>query len=303
MKFYLFLVLGILTAAYIAVWLGKVRSSRKRLSEDQKASSPVRPDLWKLLIGFGTNFLDTLGIGSFATTASIYKIRKIIPDELLPGTLNVGHALPVIAQAFIYIALIEVDVFTLVALIAAAVAGAWIGAPVVARWPRRTIRIGLGSVLIAAAVLMLMSQLELLPVGGNALALSGAGMAIGVFGSFWLGALMTLGLGFYAPCMILISMLGMNPKAAFPIMMGACAFLMPVASVQFVRRERYSLSAALGLTLGGIPGVLLAAFIVRELSLDMIRWLVVIVVVYTAITMLRSAFRDRAAAAKEAAVE
>jgi len=266
-------------------------------------ASAVVPDVWQILTGFVTNFLDALGVGSFATTASIYKLRGMVPDEMLPGTLNVGHALPVIAQAFIYISLIEVDPITLATLIAAAVVGAWIGAPVVARWPRRTIQIGLGSVLIVFACLMMMSQLDLLPIGGDSLALKGALLATGIFGSFWLGALMTLGLGFYAPCMILISMLGMNPKAAFPIMMGACAFLMPVASMQFVRRERYSLRPALGLTLGGIPGVLLAAYIVRSLPLGAVRWLVVVVVLYTATTLLQSAIRERRRAASEAAVD
>ena len=303
MKLILFLVLGILTAAYILFWIASVRRTRRQDAERLQPASAVVPDVWQILTGFVTNFLDALGVGSFATTASIYKLRGMVPDEMLPGTLNVGHALPVIAQAFIYISLIEVDPITLATLIAAAVVGAWIGAPVVARWPRRTIQIGLGSVLIVFACLMMMSQLDLLPIGGDSLALKGALLATGIFGSFWLGALMTLGLGFYAPCMILISMLGMNPKAAFPIMMGACAFLMPVASMQFVRRERYSLRPALGLTLGGIPGVLLAAYIVRSLPLGAVRWLVVVVVLYTATTLLQSAIRERRRAASEAAVD
>ena len=303
MKLILFLVLGILTAAYILFWIASVRRTRRQDAERLQPASAVVPDVWQILTGFVTNFLDALGVGSFATTASIYTLRGMVPDEMLPGTLNVGHALPVIAQAFIYISLIEVDPITLATLIAAAVVGAWIGAPVVARWPRRTIQIGLGSVLIVFACLMMMSQLDLLPIGGDSLALKGALLATGIFGSFWLGALMTLGLGFYAPCMILISMLGMNPKAAFPIMMGACAFLMPVASMQFVRRERYSLRPALGLTLGGIPGVLLAAYIVRSLPLGAVRWLVVVVVLYTATTLLQSAIRERRRAASEAAVD
>ena len=115
-------------------------------------------------------------------------------------------------------------------------------------------------------------------------------LAIGVIGNFFLGALMTLGIGLYAPCMILVSLLGMDPHAAFPIMMGSCAFLMPVGGIRFVRTGRYHLKAALGLTLGGIPGVLIAAFLVKSLPLDAVRWLVVIVVIYTASILLRSAF-------------
>jgi uncharacterized membrane protein YfcA len=105
---------------------------------------------------------------------------------------------------------------------------------------------------------------------------------------------MTLGIGFFAPCMMVIYLMGMNPKAAFPIMMGSVAFLGPVASVPFIRQRRYSLKSALGLTIGGIPGVLLAAYLVKSLPLGAVRWLVIVVVVYTASMMLRSAMQERA---------
>ena len=147
---------------------------------------------------------------------------------------------------------------------------------------------------------MLLQLLGLVPGGGTALALSGTRLAMGLGGNFVLGALMTLGIGLYAPCMILISMLGMDPTAAFPIMMGSCAFLMPVGSLQFVRKDSYNLRAAVGLAVGGPLAVLIAAFIVRSLPLLYVRWLVVGVVIYTAATMLRSASTERKAAAARA---
>ena len=128
---------------------------------------------------------------------------------------------------------------------------------------------------------------------GTSLGLDGYLLWLGAFGNFMLGALMTIGIGLYAPCMALVYMLGMQPLAAYPIMMGSCAFLMPVGSVQFIRNNRYSLRAALGLTLGGIPGVLLAAFLVKTLPLEYVIWLVVGVVVYTATRMLHSARVER----------
>jgi uncharacterized membrane protein YfcA len=147
----------------------------------------------------------------------------------------------------------------------------------------------MGLALLAAAILMLMFQWKLFPRGGDTLGLEQTRLVIGIAGNFVLGALMTLGIGLYAPCMILVSLLGMNPKAAFPIMMGSCAFLMPVASLRFIRKGSYSTRHAAGLTLGGIPGVLLSAFIVRSLPLSAIRWIVVVVVIYTGLMMLRSA--------------
>lgn len=244
-------------------------------------------------IGFVTNFFDTLGIGSFAPTTSMFKLWRIVPDERIPGTLNVGHTLPTIVEAAIYITIISVVPLTLIALIGAAVAGAWLGAGVVARLPRRYVQIGMGAALLAAAALFILSNLRGSTFGlsGNDLGLEGSRLVIGIVVSFGLGALMTIGIGFYAPCMILVSLLGMNPKAAFPIMMGSCAFLMPIASLRFIRYDAFSMRAALGLTLGGIPGVLIAAYIVKSLPLVAVRWLVVVVVLYAAIAMLRSAMQ------------
>ena len=249
----------------------------------------VMPTPLQTAIGFVTAFFDTLGIGSFATTTAIYKLRDMVPVKLIPGTLNVGHVLSTIAQAFIYMQLVPVEPVTLALMIAAAVAGAWLGAGVVVRWPRRKIQIGMGVALLGAAALMLMTALNVLPVGGDTQALAGARLAAGLAGNFVLGALMMLGIGLYAPCMILVYLLGMNPAAAFPIMMGSCAFLMPVSSVQFVKTRTYHVQAAIGLALGGLPAALIAALIVKSLPLGAVRWLVVFVVIYTSLNMLLTA--------------
>jgi uncharacterized membrane protein YfcA len=249
----------------------------------------VMPTPLQLVIGFVTNFFDTLGIGSYATTTAIYKLRRLVPVKLIPGTLNVGHTLPVIAQAFIYTQLVPVESTTLVLMIAAAVTGSWLGAGVVVHWPRRKIQIGMGLALVAAAALMLMTALQLFPAGGNTLGLSGGRLAAGLAGNFMLGALMMLGIGLYAPCMILVYLLGMTPAAAFPIMMGSCAFLMPISSVKFVQTRTYHVQAALGLAIGGLPAALIAALIVKSLPLAVVRWLVIVVVIYTALNMLLTA--------------
>lgn len=272
--------------AFVAFW---GRSLRRVAAE--VGGGGLRPDAYQLFVGFVADFLDTLGIGSFATTTSLYRARRTIDDRLLPGTLNVGHALPTVAQALIYIGAIAIEPRTLVAMIAAAVAGALVGARIVAGWPRRRVRIGMGLALLVLCAILVRRQFAD-PAGGAALALEGARLGIGVGMNFVLGALMMTGVGLYAPCLVLVALLGMNPAAAFPIMMGSCAFLMPAASVSFVRREAYSPRAALGLALGGIPAVLVAAFVVKSLPLYGLKWLVAVVAVYTAITLLVAAARE-----------
>jgi uncharacterized membrane protein YfcA len=249
----------------------------------------------RLLLGFITNFFDTLGIGSFAPTTAAFRARRLVRDELIPGTLNVGHTPPTIVQAIIYITAIAVDRQTLALLIGASVVGAWFGAGIVSGWDKRRIQRGMAMALLVTAVFIVLRMTGIFPGGGDALGLHGVPLVAAVLGNTLLGALMTLGIGLYAPCMAMISLLGMNPVTAFPIMMGSCAFLMPVASIRFLRATRYDRSAAIGLAVGGIPGVLLAAFLVKSLPLDAVRVLVVLVIGYTAATLWRDARRETGA--------
>ncbi len=272
--------LGGVTAFYLAMWWTSVTKSTPKESAVELGT------------GFVTNFFDTLGIGSFAPTTAVFKFLKIVPDQLIPGTLNVGHTLPTITQAFIYTTAIEVDPQTLILMIVAAVAGSWLGAGVVAGWPKRNIQIGMGFALLVAASLFAWSNLG---GGGSTVGttgLVGTKLALGLAGNFVLGALMTLGIGLYAPCMILVGLLGMNAAAAFPIMMGSCAFLMPISSAKFVERSAYAPRQALALALGGIPAVLIAALIVKSMDVKTMKWLVVVVVLIAAVMMLRSAFTE-----------
>lgn len=293
------LYLGLAVVAVIMI----VALIRARPRDGITLPSPVTAAI-AVGIGFITNFFDTLGIGSFATTTSLFKFLRFVPDERIPGTLNVGHTLPTIVEAAIFIVIVAVEPPTLILLILSAVVGAWLGAGFVARLPRRSVQIGMGTALTVAALLFIMANLKGSQFGltGTALGLSGAKLAIGIFVSLCLGALMTIGIGLYAPCMIMVSLLGMNPIAAFPIMMGSCAFLMPFASLRFIRYNAFSMRAALGLTLGGIPGVLIAAYLVKSLPLVWVRWLVVIVVLYAATSMLRSAWREAALKSAEGPV-
>lgn len=282
----LFALLILITVVFGARWLMMARAG------GVGGASSSRPTLAHVVIGFVTNFLDMLGIGSFATTTSLFKFSHTVDDENIPGTLNVGHTFPTLAEALISIALVTVEMKTLVLMIGASVAGAYLGAGVVARWPRQRIQVGMGVLLFAAATIIAVRQLSLVS-GGADLGVAGVKLGVAVAGNFVLGALMTLGIGLFAPCMILISLLGMDPKTAFPIMMGSCAFLMPVASLRFVRSGRFDRRAAAGLALGGVPAVLIAAYIVKSLPLRAVQWLVVVVVIYTALAMIRSARRSR----------
>jgi uncharacterized membrane protein YfcA len=244
--------------------------------------------------GFATDFFDTLGIGSFAPTVAMMNILKMnVSDRLIPGTLNVCHTIPVVVEALIFTTVIKVEPITLISLIGAAVVGSYVGAGVISKMDEKKIQLIMGFALAITAVLMLLAQLGLMPGGGDAIGLSGVKLAIGVVGNFILGALMTAGVGLYSPCMAMIYFLGMSPDIAFPIMMGSCAMLMPIASTKFIKEDAYAKKTSLFITIGGIIGVFIAAYIVKSMPMDILKWVVIVVIAYTSVTMLKKAFNKK----------
>jgi len=285
-----FFIVGI-SAARRNLAAAKVRGAAEVRAPDQIIR---RPTVEELAIGAVVAFFDTLGIGSFAPTTAIFKLRRIVPDELIPGTLNVGLTAAALIESLIFVTAIIVEPLLLITVVMSAAVGAWLGAGIVARLPRRAIQITMGIALLIAGSVFTARNLGLLPGGGTAMALVGwkFGLAVGI--NFVLGALMSAGIGLYAPCMITLALLGMHPLAAFPIMMGACALVQPVASLRFFQTNAFAWGPAVGLWVGSIPGVLIAAYIVKSLPLGTLRWLVTVVITYAAFAMLRSAARSGA---------
>ena len=241
-------------------------------------------------VGFITNFFDTLGIGSFAPTVALNKFTKMgVKDRELPGLLNVADTLPVMLEAVIFTTVIEVEPLTLISMLVAAALGSYLGAGVIAKMDEVKIQKVMGVALLITAILMICKQLGLIQGGGDAIGLSGIKLIVAVVGNFIFGALMSAGIGLYAPCMALVYFLGMSPQVAFPIMMGSCATLMPVGSIKFIKEGAYPRKAALIVALSGAVGVFVAAYLVKSLPMDVLTWLVIAVIFYTSASMLVAA--------------
>lgn len=252
------------------------------------------------IIGFVTDFLDTLGIGSFAPTAMLLDFTKqLSSDKLLPGTLNVGHGIPVLVEAFIFTQVVDVSPVTLFALVGSATVGAFLGSKLVTGLPEKKVQLWMGWALIVTAVLMFARQqgwIDILGADNTATALTGIKLVIGVVINFFLGALMTIGVGLYAPCMAMVYMLGLSPLVAFPVMMGSCAGLMPIASLNFVKEGDYARKVSLAITVGGIIGVYIAANFVTGLDLNVLTYIIICVILYTGVTYIRKSMKPAAAA-------
>ena len=243
------------------------------------------------LIGLVTDFFDTLGIGSFAPTTLLFKVTKCLDtDKKIPGTLNVAHTVPVIMEAVLFLTGVKVEGVTLFSMIAAAIAGALVGARIVNKLPEKKIQLVMGVCLIVTAFLMASGQLgwlKALGAGNEAVGLTGIKLIIGIVGNFILGALMMAGVGLYAPCMAMVYMLGLSPLVAFPIMMGSCAGLMAIGSPEFIKAGNYSRIGSVAITIGGVIGVTIAYTLVKSMPLAVLTWVIIGVVIVTGISMIR----------------
>ncbi|HEY0629326.1 MAG TPA: hypothetical protein VGD23_08360 [Sphingomicrobium sp.] len=259
------------------------------------------PSIEGMLLGAVTNFFDTLGIGSFAPTMSWFKFRKLVPDRLIPPTLLVGHSLPSILQAFIFLILlgVMVDPVLIVGCAVALMLGGLAGAPMVAKAKVWLIQLGVGVALLIAAVLYTMTNLQLFPAGGTAASLPLDLTVIAIAASFVFGVLLNFGIGHYAPFLVMLSLMGLDPRLAFPIMATGGAVTIAGAGTRHVLIGHLDFKVAIGIALGGIPAVFLAAFVVKEMPLEMLRWLVTAVVLYASAVMFHSARRGRQASRDE----
>ena len=247
------------------------------------------------ILGAITNFFDTLGIGSFAPTMAWFKFRRLVPDRLIPPTMLVGHSLPTIAQAGIFMVLlgILVDPVLLIGCMIALTMGGVLGVPLVARTRVWVIQLIVAIALVVAAILYTMTNLDLMPGGGTASSLPLTLTVIAIVANFVFGILLNFGIGHYAPSLVLLSLMGLDPRLAFPIMAGGGGFTIAAAGSRHLMARQIDMRIVVGMALGGVPAVLVAAFIVKEMPLEMLRWLVIVVVLYAAAIMVHAALQGR----------
>jgi uncharacterized membrane protein YfcA len=262
-----------------------------RSAIDQRAL----PNVEAVIAGAVVSFFDTLGIGSFAPTTAWLKFRRLVPDRLIPPTMLVGLTPPSMAESIIFLILLGVlvDPVLLVGCVIALLMGGLLGAPLVARTRVWIVQLVVAIALLLAAAAYAMTNLHLFPGGGTASSLPLTLLIIAIVANFIFGILLNFGVGNFAPSLVMFSLMGMDPRLAFPIMAGGAAMTGAGASIRHVQIGQIDLRIVLGLAIGGIPAVLVAAFIVKAMPLELLRWLVIVVVLYAAAVMLRAAVLGR----------
>jgi len=246
------------------------------------------PMLGLVGLGFVTDFLDALGVGSFATTTTSLRLGRIVEDDDIPGTLNVGHAIPSLLEAILFLLTVPVDLLMLCTMVPAGGLGAWMGTSFVVRWPKQTIQRAMALSLLVTGILITLRQCNVFQSDEAATSLSGGFLLIAIAANFFIGSLTSLGIGNYAPTMAILYLLGLNPKAFFPVMAASAALILPTAAFRFWKSGRFDRRTAAGLTLGGVPGVLVAVYLVREMSVYWLLWIVVGVLIYSSLTLYQA---------------
>jgi len=244
-------------------------------------------------LGFVTDFFDALGVGSFATTTAALKLGRMVEDEDIPGTLNVGHAIPSLLEAILYLITKPVDLLMVFTMVPAGGLGAWLGTSWVVCWPKRTIQVAMALSLLATASLISLRQLNVFQSPEASTALTGIPLVIAIAANFFIGSLTSLGIGNFAPTMAVLYLLGLNPDAFFPLMTASAALILPAAAIRFWESGRFDRRAAKGLTLGGVPGVLVAVYLVGKMDTYWLLWLVVGVLVYSSVTLFQASLQSQ----------
>ena len=255
----------------------------------------IIPKVEAVVLGAITNFFDTLGIGSFAPTMAWLKFRGLVPDKLIPCTMLVGHTPPAMAQGFLFLILLGVfvDPVLLVGCVIALLMGGLLGAPLVTKTRVWIVQLVVALALFLAAAMYALSNLDMMPGGGTATSLPLTLMIVAITANFVFRLLLNYGVGNYAPTLAMFSLMGMDPRLCFPIMAAGAGLAGAAASIRHIKIGEIDLRAATGITLGGIPLVFVAAFIVKNMPVEMLRWLVFVVVHYAAAVMLRAALAGR----------
>ncbi len=144
-----------------------------------------------------------------------------------------------------------------------------------------------------AAAFYSLTNLGMMPAGGTASNLPPVLTAVAIAAAFVFGILLNFGVGNYAPTLALLSLMGLDPRYCFPIMASSIGFAGVAVATRHVLTGMLDLRIVLGIAIGGIPAVLIAAFLVKSMALETLRWLVTLVVLHTTIVMLRSAATER----------
>ena len=254
---------------------------------------PSRLKLKLLGSGVVAFIADTVGIGSFAVNIAMAKLLGTFEDEELPAMNNGAQVIPGMLESVFFMQLIQVDLTTLITLVAGTCLGGLVGGSVVSRLSKQTIRLAMVICFLLIISLLLSHQFQWLPVGGDLVALDGWRLIVGFFAMAVCGALTSVGIGLFAMVQGVLFLLNVSPAVAFPIMTTAGAMQQPLTTLMFLQQKKIPLKKTLILSLGGCLGVLLVLPIFQYLTASWLHSLLIVILFYNVFMIGRAYLQAR----------
>ena len=237
-------------------------------------------------IGFVSNLLDTVGIGSFAVIVAMRRILGVMPDDVkLIGSMNIQAVITALAQMLIFLHYIQLDLTTMLVAIAMITLGGFLSGLFATRIKTSLVRIIMLIAFIITGILLFLIQMDILSFLNNSHAIKG--MRLIFFAIFMLiaGSLPAFGVGYYSLVKTSIFLFGVNPIIAFPIMATASSYQMPVTAITFMRSGKFYARSSILLAVFGVIGVFIAAPLISFVDPYTLKWILFVVVIYNIITL------------------
>ncbi len=233
-----------------------------------------------------TWFLATFGVSDTALNMLFFRVKNTVDIKSLPSTIIVGATVPLCFMSYTYIGTTKVDSVTLFALVISQAIGSFCGAKIITRLDVDKMKFLMSIALFSSASLIFAKRFLFGIDGGNMIGLPMVPLIISIIVVFLLGALNMFGLGPTTPTIALLLLFGMNASAVYPIVMTANAIGCIVACISFIRAGNYHKKVSLITSIMGVVGVFLAVKLVKNMNLDVLQILMILILIYNAVTLM-----------------
>jgi uncharacterized membrane protein YfcA len=236
---------------------------------------------------------DTLGVGSFAVNVALAKLLGTFRDDELPAVNNGAQVIPGAIESLFFMHLVDVDLKTLITLVAGTCIGGLLGGFVVSHLSKQAIRLAMLCSFTLIIALLISHKLNLLPVGGELTELHSWKLVIGFFALVVCGALTSVGVGLFVMVQGVLFVMNISPVVAFPIMTTAGAMQQPLTTLVFLQKDKIPLKKTLILSLSGCLGVLITIPIFTQLTITWLHLLLLGILIYNFLAIGHTYLRER----------
>lgn len=267
--------LGILILSILCVAVMVLKLSRQP-SEPLSIFQTIK----LILSGIIAFIADTLGVGSFAVNLTLAKLLGTFRDDELPAVNNGAQVIPGTIESLFFINLIDVDLTTLLTLVAGTCVGGLVGGIIVSRLSKQAIRLAMMGSFVIIILLLICHHYRLLPVGGDLTELHSWKLVIGFFALVICGALTSVGVGLFVMVQGVLFVMNVSPIVAFPIMTTAGAMQQPITTLVFLQKNKIPLKKTMILSLSGCFGVMITIPIYSHLAITWLHLFLLFILIY-----------------------